>query len=798
MIRLIETNENDLNLLSRGTDCFDGNTQSEYLLLDETIWKKAREYFLKNINSDPIPVVNTKQEIVCYAWLDKEARREVRMLWELAKCDDAIGFRDVYPEYTGVTIHGCNELACYMAEYLINEGIPVRVDGKYWQEMGMKVGSDIVPSDCNYEIWAEGVHQKSRNWKQERLRSSSVEFECIDEIYEANIKAGKITDADGNVQALLDRLRKEKQIIIRGIGTMAQDAYDWLLSNGLDICAFQTEKKSNGRKSLFGKPILRKAEVEEQYKQAVLLEGASKHSAWGFGDVNLYAYGGYERNVRYLLLRDYLEVPENNLMNIFQGKNLVLTGDIRLCNRAYRWWKANGEGIGEIKFWDILGENESEKTKFQIPMENKEGVSENNIYLVLMPEYAYNKYLTEEALEKKASIIEKLGEHGIFDYTDYFSDMMKCIHLQSETPTYRKELRPKGILLGAIPTYCGNILFRQILDSHPQIVKMEDIGLMEVPFLSLDLYNICIRLAEEESKNILADFWTLYQREARPQRIENDFPDIEKFNKEMEKFLSLSTHFTSQELFVMFHLANNVMFGKELNDIDSMIIYWEPHMSDRKYVREWAYWLGSDDVKGFTVSMVRNRYIWAGSIMRYIRNPDYLTIIYGICSQPCCIESKNTYKNWSHCMIKFEDLKCYPKEKLTELCEWLGIPFNDILMETTFHGEKAYNIDGKITGFDIKPAYNLYEEYFSAFDRMRICIFAGSYQKHYGYPYVNCMQFSRRELQEMFLKEFRWEKLQMGKGKDEENVLYMVGRFRYLLWLERFSEITGTDIIEEF
>lgn len=798
MIRLIETNKNTLNLLSEETVCFDGNIQNEYLVLDETIWEKGREYFLKNIEADPIPVVNTKQEIVCYAWLDREARREVRMLWELSKCGDAIGFHDVYPEYTGVTIHECNELAWYMAEYLINEGVPVKVDGKYWRELGMKGGSDNIPSDCNYEIWAEGVHQKSGNWKQERLRSSSAEFECIDKIYEANIKAGKITNADGNVQALLDRLRKEKQIVIRGLGTKAQDAYDWLLSNGLDICVFQTEKKSNGRKSLFGKPILRKAEVEDQYKQAVILECASKHSAWGFGDVNVYAYGGYERNVRYLLLRDYLEVPENNLMNIFQGKNLVLMGDIRLCNRAYRWWKLNGEGIGEIKYWDVLGENESEKTKFQIPMENKEGFSENSIYLVLMPEYAYKEYLTEEIKEKKASIIEKIGEHGIFDYTDYFSDMMKCIHLQSETPTYRKGLRPKGILLGAIPTYCGNILFRQILDGHPQIVKMEDMGLMEVPFLSLDLYNICIRLAEEESKDILTDFWALYQREARSQRIEKDFPDIEKFNKEMERLLSLSTRFTSQELFVMFHLANNVMFGRETKDIDSMVVYWEPHMSDRKYVREWAYWLGSDDVKGFTVSTVRNRYIWAGSVMRYMRNPHYLSTFYAICSQLCFVKNENIYKNWSHSMIKFEELKCHPKEILTELCEWLEIPYNDILMETTYHGEKAYNIDGKITGFDLKPVYNLYEEYFSAYDRMRICIFAGSYQKQCGYPYVNCTEFSRRELQEMFLKDFRWEKLQFGKGKKEDSIWEIVCRIRYILWLERFAEITETEIIEEF
>ncbi len=797
MIRFIEDNDAQ-HFLQKEDICIDESVPKEYLVLDETIWERGREYFTKNSAADPIPVVDSGRRIICYAWQDKEARREMRMLWELEKYDDAITFHDLYPAYLGVTIHECNELAWYMAKYFAKRGIPVNVDGKFWKELGVEGCNHTITGDRNFVIWAEGVHQKSGDWKRERLRSASVEFECVNEIYEANIKAGKIADADGDCQALLERLQREKEIIIRGIGTKAQDAYDWLLSNGIDICAFQSGKPDDGRKSLFGKPILKKSEIETQFKAAVILECAAKHSAWGFGDTDAYAYGGYERNVRYLLLRDYLEVPENNLKHIFAGKNLILIGDIRLCNRAYRWWRQNGEKIREIKYWDVLEENESEVGKFQLSRVNENKLLENSVYLMLMSEHPYKDYLTKEAIVKRKLIVEKIIEYGISDYTDYFSDMMKCIHLETRNSKYKvKGLRPSGILLGAIPASSGNVLFRQILDGHPQIMTMDQVNWAVGAFLCIDLYFICIRLAEERSDNILADFWSLYQSEAIAEAIERDFPNKDKFNQKMIELLKLSNYFTSQELFVMFHLANGAMFGKEVEKLNSTVIYWEPHCWDRKYVREWAYWLGSSDMKGFTISMVRNRYIRAGSAIRNISKLDWWTVsncLYG----GNYVKRDRAYEYWQYCILKFEELKCNPRETLIRLCEWLGISYSDILMETTVHGEKAF-YDGKITGFDIKPVYNLYEEYFTVFDRMRISITAGSYQRQYGYPYVSCLEFSRRELQEMFLKDFRWEKLQGAMdGKNDENMRIMLNRIRYLLWLERFAEIMKVELMEEY
>lgn len=131
------------------------------------------------------------------------------------------------------------------------------------------------------------------------------------------------------------------------------------------------------------------------------------------------------------------------------------------------------------------------------------------------------------------------------------------------------------------------------------------------------------------------------------------------------------------------------------------------------------------------------------------------------------------------------------------ICDKLGIEFHDSLLKTTCHGKQMKNQG--MDGFDLKSVYNLYEEYFSVFDLMRISLMAASFQKQYGYPYTNCLDFSRRELQDMFLKEWRWERLfpEHIIGKDEmimEDVSRMI---RDWLWKVRVEEVMDIDIYGE-
>ncbi|MCI8967756.1 MAG: hypothetical protein HFH75_09250 [Lachnospiraceae bacterium] len=79
-------------------------------------------------------------------------------------------------------------------------------------------------------------------------------------------------------------------------------------------------------------------------------------------------------------------------------------------------------------------------------------------------------------------------------------------------------------------------------------------------FFDIEVYSICICLAEKVVDDILPEFWKIYEKET--------------------------------------------------------VICWEPHWMPREYVRKFAHWLDCDDVKGNTIIMVRNRYIVAGSSIR--------------------------------------------------------------------------------------------------------------------------------------------------------------------------------------
>lgn len=85
------------------------------------------------------------------------------------------------------------------------------------------------------------------------------------------------------------------------------------------------------------------------------------------------------------------------------------------------------------------------------------------------------------------------------------------------------------------------------------------------------------------------------------------------------------------------------------------------------------------------------------------------------------------------------------------------------MLATTRHGKIACYDSGNeiVKNFDLKLVFNLYEEYFSDFDRFRInmsnMIFSRD-QKRFGYSYVNCKEFSKYQLQEMYLKPFCFER----------------------------------------
>lgn len=171
--------------------------QEEYVIFDLDIWKNAKSFFMqykRYLNEFVLlPVVDKNGQLLCFAYEDEDANREIRILRELTEKVDALHFKDIYPEYDYVKIYGFNELAFSFAEYLKNQGILTQVIGEFWGDMFENV--NFADKDYRFmTIYSEGIGVKKLKKRESILESVSAEFECIDRIYEINVKNGIFKD----------------------------------------------------------------------------------------------------------------------------------------------------------------------------------------------------------------------------------------------------------------------------------------------------------------------------------------------------------------------------------------------------------------------------------------------------------------------------------------------------------------------------------------------------------------------------------------------------------------------------
>ena len=117
--------------------------------------------------------------------------------------------------------------------------------------------------------------------------------------------------------------------------------------------------------------------------------------------------------------------------------------------------------------------------------------------------------------------------------------------------------------------------------------------------------------------------------------------------------------------------------------------------------------------------------------------------------------------DWEKFTTRFEDLKCVPLETYKEICQKLGISWSDQLIEKV--GNK---------GFYMKPVYHDYEECLSGLDRMKISVLQSPYQKRFGYPYLNVNEFTRKELQNMFMRDWRFEQERVTFYNEDDKMEY--------------------------
>lgn len=716
----------------------------EPLCFSDHIWKDGRERFryFRHNDFEPflIPVADERGEIICFAYQDNEANRELRMLKELRKNKAALQFVDVFPQYKEVVICGCNELAAAFAEYLRELGVAVTVMGEYWDCIGYQSDwqIELARKRNTLVLYAEGLASLDFNPDKWIKRSVSPEFECIDKIYEENVLTGKICDILGNSDDLFRKLKEKREIVIMGITRQAQDVYDLLMAHGIDIFGFVLNKA--GQKEILGKRILDVTDAMRELENPVFLNCESRYGALGDVWTEYFDYRGYERNENYFLIQDYVtDIPISNLVHVLHKKRVLLTGDPRLCELLADYLNQIEQGEVCVRY-TALGQTVSTEP--------------GDIRCLVALDYKHRKKGLGEIRDR--ALKKALSDMNFTDHSRYFKNLDSLVlvdlYLNRGMAKYSEpELTPKGILLGQIPPATGNVFFRGILDGHPEILQIYYSDLNE------NLFYYCVRLANIDSNEVLDRFWKMYDEEAQTK--ETYFTDLELFEKSMRRLLGLRKSFTSQELFVLFQVAYAEMKrGEQIQNISKLVLYWEPHIIQRSFFPFFALWLEDEKIHGQTIFLCRDNIVRTGSICRrqiegWRGNP-YVEMFR---DDSCGNDMAHVqHHHWTTFKMRFEDLKLHPREKIHEVCERLGIAWSDTMLHTTKDGKQPLAYRGSVD-FDLKAVFGRQEDFLSEFDRFRISIVSSLYQKRFGYSYESCLIFSRRELQEMFLKPFLFE-----------------------------------------
>lgn len=113
--------------------------------------------------------------------------------------------------------------------------------------------------------------------------------------------------------------------------------------------------------------------------------------------------------------------------------------------------------------------------------------------------------------------------------------------------------------------------------------------------------------------------------------------------------------------------------------------------------------------------------------------------------------------------VKLEDLHSNPRQTMQKICDWLGLPWNDILLKSTFNGIQWWNVidSPQISGFSKVTVSKKHREYISLFDEFRLNVLFVPKYKAWAYPFPRwyCSIFIRLIALPLLLFPLRMELL---------------------------------------
>lgn len=580
-----------------------------------------------------------------------------------------------------------------------------------------------------------------------------------------------------------------KEVIIYCAAALGEFAYALLLEFDIHIACFCDKDLKRGGSRVLDTPVLQYEECREKFPESIYIISNEEYYKSSIIAKHLET-AGYTFEKNYFLFQEINWCVNKYVpfKKAFQNKEIILQGDQYLCDMMQQWL------VSTLHFCqDHL----------------HYCVNDNNIEKLLM-NYSEAIWIIldkPKINEKKRDIWTFLHKYKIKNYCLYFfSNYIYCNAILNKKETivsHEKNTIAEKInkVIFLVDSGCsGSFFIQSLLDSHPNILYFG------WNILTFDIWRYVTLASKQEVENIIFFICELLvkdyteMKESMPEDMEHIINSVE-FKDRFFHYVGDKKRLKEREIFIYLSLsyyeASHGLYSAPIVPV----IYVDIHTDVKQQQETGLRWLRNMEMEVILLKMIRNPIIRLGSYFKFQvaqRGEIRAKKVYDWFKR--CGEEKKfeIYDNVKVCKIRFEDLKLEPKEVMMKFCALIGIPWDDILLETTSGKEKSiYNYSKeRITGFDLKPVYYQYDEFFSSFDKFRLDILFGVKAKAYGYTFLNRTFYGFKEDQILMYFEipFHFEKYIIFKDEEEKrlfrvNLYYTCKFLLYRIWnIDEYSE----------
>lgn len=526
-------------------------------------------------------------------------------------------------------------------------------------------------------------------------------------------------------------LEKSKNIIVYCVGSYGEEICVKLVALGYHVVCFCDGSLQNQKYIIMNRRVYSYKDCIRLFPDAIFVIANERYAtALAIGE-NL-EEDGYRKNETYFVATEmdakhfFKCSSVDGLRLILEDVPLILIGETYLCDMFQEWGKTylRHEKIfcsleEEIAiyhkrypeaFWIVL-------VRGEIDVDRKKG---NDLLELLIQRYGILRFSRYFLTHYDYCMTN--SENAKSSVSDNRIKVNKCIFLKQSM-------------------YSGSLLIDSIFDSHPNILYL---GFQQ---LGIQIWQI-VKKVKKMPGNLLADAIAdeILERKKDESIIYGILDEREEiqswitsYRKILHKYFGQDTY-TERDILINIHLAYYELLYGEYSEKQEPVIYMDIHSNDELHDTILC-WLESMGFEIILIEMIRKPYMRLCSRIKYTLGRDGFISPFEMLD---CVELMSTElfseeeKTKKIIRIRFEDLKQYPVQILRKLCEEIGLQWSDTLLETTLGGkESTYVANGqKTTGFDLKPVYYPYEEYFNSFDKFRLDMVFSEKNKAYQYSYI--------------------------------------------------------------